>query len=837
MEGGTYMSDRPEFKVYKLYRDSLEGNPNSDYINWPDYQGAPVDQFGRPIMQGDQMLWTVYNDADPWAHNNRSGETDPLGIEVQQTFWAVDEPGEDTIALPLDIDVEQLGTAPVSVQVLAIDADSITGDQYIVEIFRHPEMGSVWQLKNVTTGVVLLENRTDFMGGSSSVVEGIIVKVFADSQGEWEYESAFPPNISPVAEMEHPEYTGGRWFTGGNHGGQLLFGGIFLEPYFWGGTTLSPDEYKPVELRYRPMVSYTDLTGNGIYDIGEPYWVDDNMMTQKAFMYYSFFGDAYEGFFDIPFTAWDISDPYMPRQLNVVIRDRDANLQWDLNNQSFNPMLPNGGDQRFNYVWILDNDYDPTGTYYGDGTGGSLDFFGANGGNSAYDAMWVAWLDERNNNGGMLAEEGVLRLTPGEIYTETITDTFSFVSEPPQYTTTGADGLSIYFKYKLYNEGGNNIEDMYITFWSDPDLGGAGDDLSGCDSLGGLFYCYNGYDYDEDYNYTIPAIGFKVIHGPLVPSVNDTAVFDANIVPGYKNLGLSTFSKCINGTDPLNFTETYNYMQGLSRDGSPYMYDGNILKYMHSGDPVADTGDVDYAPADRRLIATCGPITMNAGDSQYVMVKMAVGQGSDRLESISKVKEILNRESEQIAIMASKIIPDPQYAMFLHGYEPIMDTLIIGWTGGAPPYDINPDGIVINSSITPVSTETLAEYSGYTGPVVRAIFPAANFINMYGLLWDASEHVYTVTGFLMNGEPFNLAGLVTMVGHISGDVNADGVVNLMDMTYLIDYLYRNGAELKPCLEVGDVNSSGSVNIQDVTYLVGYLYRSGPAPSCPAIPFD
>ena len=40
MENGTFMTDRPEFKVYKLFVDSLESNPNSDYFNWPTDQGA-----------------------------------------------------------------------------------------------------------------------------------------------------------------------------------------------------------------------------------------------------------------------------------------------------------------------------------------------------------------------------------------------------------------------------------------------------------------------------------------------------------------------------------------------------------------------------------------------------------------------------------------------------------------------------------------------------------------------------------------------------------------------------------------------------------------------------
>ena len=56
---------------------------------------APNDSvdIAGPDVSGDQMLWSVYNDADPAFHTNRSGMTTPLGIEVRQTTFAFDRPG------------------------------------------------------------------------------------------------------------------------------------------------------------------------------------------------------------------------------------------------------------------------------------------------------------------------------------------------------------------------------------------------------------------------------------------------------------------------------------------------------------------------------------------------------------------------------------------------------------------------------------------------------------------------------------------------------------------------------------------------------------------------
>jgi Dockerin type I domain len=67
--------------------------------------------------------------------------------------------------------------------------------------------------------------------------------------------------------------------------------------------------------------------------------------------------------------------------------------------------------------------------------------------------------------------------------------------------------------------------------------------------------------------------------------------------------------------------------------------------------------------------------------------------------------------------------------------------------------------------------------------------------------------------------------------YICGNANGDGVVNIMDITYLVNFLYKSGPVPNP-MEAGDANGDGSVNIRDITYLVNFLYKSGPIPLCP-----
>jgi photosystem II stability/assembly factor-like uncharacterized protein len=63
-----------------------------------------------------------------------------------------------------------------------------------------------------------------------------------------------------------------------------------------------------------------------------------------------------------------------------------------------------------------------------------------------------------------------------------------------------------------------------------------------------------------------------------------------------------------------------------------------------------------------------------------------------------------------------------------------------------------------------------------------------------------------------------------------GDANGDGVVDLGDVVFLVNYLYRNGPAPEPS-QAGDINCDGIVDLGDVVYLVNYLFRGGTPPQC------
>ena len=186
-------------------------------------------------------------------------------------------------------------------------------------------------------------------------------------------------------------------------------------------------------------------------------------------------------------------------------------------------------------------------------------------------------------------------------------------------------------RHRVFNKGGKTLENCYFSLWADPDLGGAGDDLVGCDVDLSLGYVYNDNNSDQYYGSTPPAMGFDFFQGPLVARTAETASLPDGKAWGQTyadsvNLGMVSFNKYINGTDPDNYQETYGFMNGLTKQGDDYInpITGEVSKYVHTGDPVTGEGDLDIAPADRRWMQSTGPVVFAPGDSTEILAAMIV---------------------------------------------------------------------------------------------------------------------------------------------------------------------------------------------------------------------
>lgn len=250
------------------------------------------------------------------------------------------------------------------------------------------------------------------------------------------------------------------------------------------------------------------------------------------------------------------------------------------------------------------------------------------------------------------------------------------------FNRLGALGNTIFIKYTFINKGTSVINDAYVSQFFDPDLGGAGDDGVGCDTLLGVGYVYNMDNYDDHYGASVPCFGCDFFQGPVVPAVGDTA-----LVPGqpplldYKVLQMTSFGPYING-GPVGMGDpslqsaqgaqmAYWFCSGLKGDGSNWLdpsQNNKITNWPFSGDPVKGTGwiqSLTWPGADMRMSMAAGPFQLEIGKPYDVVVGYVVGLGSNNLNSIEIMKSY--DRSAQIAynlnFKISKPAPYPAIAI------------------------------------------------------------------------------------------------------------------------------------------------------------------------------
>jgi len=216
---------------------------------------------------------------------------------------------------------------------------------------------------------------------------------------------------------------------------------------------------------------------------------------------------------------------------------------------------------------------------------------------------------------------------------------------------SGAMANAVFLRFKLVNKGQRPFRNFCISLWLDPDIGNSENDRVGCDTSRDIFFCYNGTNSEPDFKYppVPPAVGFKLVEGPLVASPGDVGELDGRPVPGYRNLRLRSFCAFVNGTDPDNCREAYLYMNGLDgkNNGAAFVNPetGLATRFMYPGDPGTLSGWLDGTAGDKRMMATVEPFTFGPGQTQQVTFAMMVGQGGSYLSSVVVMRALMDMMS------------------------------------------------------------------------------------------------------------------------------------------------------------------------------------------------
>ena len=305
----------------------------------------------------------------------------------------------------------------------------------------------------------------------------------------------------------------------------------------------------------------------------------------------------------------------------------------------------------------------------------------------------------------------------GNIHTETSGDPIGMEIRAQAFAFATNDEVNsmTFYNYELINRSTQTLTNTYFGVYLDSDVGCSFDDYVGCDVQRGLGYCYNGNAVDAigcgswttPIGANPPAIGVDFFEGPYqdndgIDNPLTTSIPVALSQGGipYKGLGIGYGDGVIDNErfgmkrfvyydgqlpqnsfgDPQTAIQYYNYMRGLWRDGTRFVYgaSGNISSsgalanvntdYCFPGDsdPLhwATSGVVtnfewsEQFPApglssnvvgDRRFVQAAGPFILEPGALNNITFGVVYGRAFDG-DPFSSVNEVRKADDKAQAL-------------------------------------------------------------------------------------------------------------------------------------------------------------------------------------------
>ncbi len=256
------------------------------------------------------------------------------------------------------------------------------------------------------------------------------------------------------------------------------------------------------------------------------------------------------------------------------------------------------------------------------------------------------------------------------------------------FKTTNEINNMTFYSYQIINRSFSELNNTYMTVWTDADLGNYADDYIGCDVKRGLGYIYNADNFDDTqggvngYGSFIPALGCDFFQGPIntrdgIDNDNDGLIDSQD--PG-EQMGMTKFLYFNNSlpgiplqkTDPQNATQYYQYMTGFWRDGTPFTcggdgYGGSIpTSFVYPADsytngPCGNWQEGASPGSDRRFMQSSGPFFLEPGAVNFVTIGMpwARTTSTDPKASIPLLK-IADDKAQALFDDCFKILSGPE---------------------------------------------------------------------------------------------------------------------------------------------------------------------------------
>lgn len=243
------------------------------------------------------------------------------------------------------------------------------------------------------------------------------------------------------------------------------------------------------------------------------------------------------------------------------------------------------------------------------------------------------------------------------------------------------------------------------------------------------------------------------------------------------------------------------YIACTGFDWGTFEYDsGKVAVYDITGDSVIDQIDVGLNPQFLALDSLGRVHVVCTGDYYSVFGRVyIVDTASDTvIDSI-----YLGGSPGHISVGPDNIAYLAAAGFTLDGHVYSYNVIT-----GEVYHDVNDPINVDLNCMTVAAYQDSTCFTGSFTDYVNVIDSGGNYLNSYAV-GDGPVHV-----------AFN---------YLPGDVNGDFSVNLLDVTHLINWLYKGDSGPRWPKWRANANADRAYNLLDVTYIIRYLYKEGPRP--------
>lgn len=266
-----------------------------------------------------------------------------------------------------------------------------------------------------------------------------------------------------------------------------------------------------------------------------------------------------------------------------------------------------------------------------------------------------------------------------------------------------------YLHWRCFNRGDSALDSLRLGLFLDP-LGDSGSrSYTASDTTRDLFYAWRQSDDDAVYGAAGPALGVRLLRGPVV---------------GARALRPLAVVAYPNGSDPADASQFVATLAGRMPWGASMIdsVTGDPTMFWSPGDPVTGLEWVATGPPHTHSIMAIEPFTLAAGDSAELTAAVIVARGADRFASITALRDRA----------------DDARAYWADGFSSLPPRELLPLTAGPNPAH---GQVRLSWSVTGEPKRLRADVYDLTGRRVRRLLDEPFGVGDHVLVWDGRDDV------------------------------------------------------------------------------------------------